>query len=139
MTAESVSSKGTRRTASRRLGSNQAEDSLHGRQAAVTSCPSVTSRSSRCRPTKPSAPVTSTLIGKGTSARTAQAHQVGVHHHADQLVEAHLWFPAQLPPRLGGIGLEQVHLSRADEFRIGLNVLLPVESHVSKGGLDQLA
>ena len=58
----------------------------------------------------------------------AQGSQVGVDHHADQLLEADLRLPAELLPGLRRIADEQVDLGRTEELLVDHYMVLPVRA-----------
>src|SRR5450631_4448486 len=94
----------------------------------------------RWRPTKPEAPVTrADLMGLrnipdgrrrtpwrcGSRCLVAELLEVRVDHHRDELGEADLEFPAQLPAGLGGVAQERVDLGGAHEGGVEHDVFLP--------------
>src|SRR5258707_9024047 len=64
--------------------------------------------------------------------------QVGFHHHLDQLLEAHYWFPAQHSPGFRGVTAEVINLSGADQLGIDLNILLPIQTGAVKRDFHKL-
>src|SRR3954468_173836 len=134
----SASSNETTRTASPHCSRRAWSSGSAGRQPATTWWPRSTSRGTRCRPTKPSAPVTSTLMSRSGSSPLTKPLEIGINHHRDQLRESDTWSPAEFLPGLGWIGLEQIHFGRAHVFRIGRDMLAPIQPHVSKRRFHQL-
>src|SRR5919202_2841081 len=113
MRSGSVSSNGRILTLSRQRVSCWFSDLRSGRHPATTSCPLMTRRGTRCRPTNPSAPVTRIFTVSGPySSGAAEPLEVGVDHHPDQLIEAYGRIPAQLLLGSGGIRLQNIDLGR---------------------------
>ena len=68
----------------------------------------------------------------------SQGLHVGVHQYRNQLLEANAGFPAQFTLRLGGVGLERVHLCRPEVARVDLYVVTSVQPDIREGRLDEL-
>src|SRR5215210_1751583 len=109
-----------------------------GRQPAETSCPSSANCATRCRPTDPSAPVTRILTSRGPSSAGAEALEISVDHHGDQLLEIHPRCPAQILFGFGWVSQKKIDLGRPHEPGIRHHMLLPVEAHMTERGLYQL-
>ena len=69
----------------------------------------------------------------------ADALEIGVDHHLDELLEVDRRRPPELPPRLRAVADEMLHFGRTDERRIELDVLVPVEPGGAERDFDQVA
>src|SRR5579872_1383618 len=68
----------------------------------------------------------------------AERAAVFLYHLPHEALEPDLARPPQLGPRFGAVALEQVHLGRPEQVRIGYDVLAVIEPHVVEGQLHKL-
>src|SRR5438093_375989 len=106
------------------------------RTSPYTTCPASRSAAAATGPAKPAMPVTKTRIAPSAAL---QALQVGAHHHLDQLAEGDARRPAEHAPRLGGVAHQAFDLGGAEQRRVLVHVLAPVEPERAEGDLHQLA
>src|SRR5580700_220039 len=94
-----------------------------GPAQANTSAPSRRKASTRYRPTKPVAPVTSARMAIALRAHArGEAIQIGFDHHGNELLEAHFGLPAQRAPGFARIPDQHVDFGRTNETRIDYHV-----------------
>src|SRR4051812_26153431 len=87
------------------------------------------STATRSSSRRPSSGVEVSKSGTAIAAQrsgAAEQLQVGAGHQPDQLLEARLWLPSEVPRRLGGVSDQVVHLRRSHERGVDLHVALEV-------------
>src|SRR5215210_971171 len=70
--------------------------------------------------------------------RGLQATEVRVDHHLHEVAERVPGLPGELALRLRRVADQLIDLGRAQELRVGLHVLLPVEADVGERDLCEL-
>ncbi len=73
------------------------------------------------------------MAGSPVALKFLKACDVGIDHHCDKAVEVETGFPSQDLAGFRGVTQETIHLGRADQRGINLDILLPVEPGMVEG------
>src|ERR1700688_3300982 len=110
--------------------------------ATITSSPRARRIVTRCRPTNPFPPVTTTRAIRPRPSHECerpQALEVGAHHHLDEILETCLRLPAKDASRLRRVADEMIDFRRAVKMRIDHDMVLPAEADDVKRQLTEVA